>query len=775
MPIVQDPNYVPLKTQFRGGVDTVRPPSLLPVGGYSTIQNMRQLHPGMKKREGMSKLHTVPDGSNKTVSLFQLSKGRTKEINLYAQQSNGRVLRAISKPPKVTTGNFGDVVLNGSSEGQIPASWSVLGDILIYSDGSGGHKISVGDKAYVDKFILFSGIKGPARDRFIEGGTDYSIEVGGWDKNNKYAQIGGGNTSVMHEIFFKTLLKPNKFNIEMVPGYTNSRGNELAIEYWKDSMGSWIEVPLEDTTRESDASFNKSGYISFDAPNDCIPIFLFGETGYWLRMAIRGATDDDVRIASVTYEADWQDTVSMWDGVPADAIEVQVYDATTYAYKKYSSDNVKIDGHMATSNGDKIYILTSDPIEGIYIDVGESPNTNDVFSMHVWPWNGEYLGFVSYLRVYEYTDYFKHSGCIFFSRYKDTNPAHFNGSQHYSYIYALAIGNTLHPPSDTTVGIKVMPYFDITELGNGLCNCVWKDRALYVFENTPNFIHVSAIKNPQVIEGDDSSILKAGDGRANRVVCMKKFYNELMVWQEEKGAEGGCVTLFEGYSPATFGKLVLSTRIGTFSAKSVVVVEDTRMVTTQEDKIKTSAYWISNMGIYKTDGTIIQRISEGFDNQSSIQNLFDPSNELCINRKYSSDFWIGYDSAYTCLRLGLRCGARGKWIYPVYDIQDRTWSFDVIDAPDVDVSCFAEIEAGSGDIPLIQVGGGANDGTIYRLNTGYNDVDTPIDARVVMEVDGYGEILNAREMVIRTESGGGTCTMKIYEDGVEMSPTYTIP
>ena len=42
---------------------------------------------------------------------------------------------------------------------------------------------------------------------------------------------------------------------------------------------------------------------------------------------------------------------------------------------------------------------------------------------------------------------------------------------------------------------------------------------------------------------------------------------------EEKGKDGGCLTLLEGYDPQTYGKLLLSTKLGTSSTKSAVVVD----------------------------------------------------------------------------------------------------------------------------------------------------------------------------------------------------------
>jgi hypothetical protein len=116
---------------------------------------------------------------------------------------------------------------------------------------------------------------------------------------------------------------------------------------------------------------------------------------------------------------------------------------------------------------------------------------------------------------------------------------------------------------------------------------------MYVFDKIPNWIVVSAKNQPMVLNGDDSTILEAGDGRSNKIVCMKKFHNEFMCWQEEKGVEGGCLTLFEGYSPLTFGKLVLSSSVGTFNAHSAVVVDGVLTSTRTDEIIKPWPFLVS--------------------------------------------------------------------------------------------------------------------------------------------------------------------------------------
>ena len=137
---------------FQGGMDTYHEPGLLAPGSLSALQNMRQMHPGLKQRAGYIKKHSTADSTNGVMSMFQFSKGKRTERHFYAQMTDGDVLEATDAPPTVTTGAFGSEVFDGSS-GTIPASWSVLNDLLIYSNGVDQHQICAGTANNVYAFF----------------------------------------------------------------------------------------------------------------------------------------------------------------------------------------------------------------------------------------------------------------------------------------------------------------------------------------------------------------------------------------------------------------------------------------------------------------------------------------------------------------------------------------------------------------------------------------------------------------------------------------------
>jgi len=762
MPLPQKPDYPNFKRQFRGGNDTAREVALLNPGDYSRIQNMRQMHSGMKQRPGQSRLHTVADSTNRVVSLFQFSKGKKTERHLFAQMSDSDILEFTNAPPAVTTGAMGSEVFSGTT-GQIPASWSVIDDKMIFSNGVDQHQIYPGDDTPVEKFIVFRGTAAPAA--IPAEGYDYSVEVADNDETTTAILDSLGTLATDFDcIFFMAPFPINEISLTVPTGKYNLNAAVMGLNY-KKSTGAWAAVSgFTDNTASGGKTLAAPGTatMTWTLPTDSIPSFMYGRCGFWYQLYLSsGALSSEVEVSAVTYTAPWQGIQNVWDGVPIDIIEAQFYDQSLGTYNTFYAGDIDV-SLMTTS--DKLHFSSYDPIEAIYVNVGDTPNTTAGITLALYCWDGDEFSTVG--TIEDGTNGLKNSGWVTFAR-PSSQPTQFNKTQYYAYWYYLSIsGGTLS--DDLTIGIKTAPYFDISELGKGLANIVWKGRGMYVFEKIPNWLIVSAKNQPMVLNGDDSTILEAGDGRSNKIVCMKKFHNEFMVWQEEKGVEGGCLTLFEGYSPLTFGKLVLSSSVGTFNAHSAVVVDGVLTSTRTDEVIKTMAFFLSHDGVCASDGTKVWVISD------KIRNYFDPTKTECIRRGYEDKMWLKYDRAFNVLRIGLVSGASATEcnIFLVYDIADGTWSFDVLGQ---ELSTMEEIEAGSGDIARLQIGGGTDDGFAYLLNTGDNDVSTAIDSYATMEIDGGCDVISLTEVILRMAAGSGSCVLTVYEDGVALDYTKTIP
>jgi hypothetical protein len=342
----------------------------------------------------------------------------------------------------------------------------------------------------------------------------------------------------------------------------------------------------------------------------------------------------------------------------------------------------------------------------------------------------------------------------------------FQGSLWASYWFRMSTNQTFGDSVLFTITYE--PVLDISDFGD-VVNCagVWKERCVYSFNKYPSWINITQngttnVLNP--LHGGDFAILQAGDGRRHKVVAMRKFQNELMVWQEEKGASGGCLTLFEGYSPTTFGKLLLSAKIGTLNWNTVVVIDGALEASRTDYNAATLAYFISNYGVFYSDGQTVRSIS------AAIQNYFDPDHADCIRNGYQDKCWLTHDPTHQVLRLGLVSGSSATVpnIFPVYDLITRRWSFDEFSSSHI-LRCAAEVSGGTNSAVQVVLLAGTTVGDIfYASSTNLNDDgDTAIDMQVRIELSDSGKLIDLREVAIRLKKQSvGNCLFTAYENGV---------
>lgn len=727
---------------LRGGVITAVEKPVLEFGRFSRMKNLRNEHPGLSQRKGMKRQHATADGNNTVLSLYQFRKAAYgAERHLYAQMSDGDVLEASAEPPSVSTGAFGSQVFDGSAN-QVPASWATLKDVLLFANGRDRHQIFPGDSAPVSGFWTHTGSPGDVPT----GGRDFTVEVTDEDASTAAVLDALASTDV---VFVRTMVPANRLMLTVSQANANTAA--LTVKYRK-SDGTWADASnLSDGTAASGKSLSQSGTISWTKPTDEIPKYCFGAPGFWYRLSWSAALSSTVRVSEARYTAPWQPIQNVWDGVPQYGVEVRVEGNNNW--DTYAAGAVDLDNLAA---GKKIYVAFTDPVEGIYIDPGATPNAAGTTLTSLKYWDGS--SWQSVGTVNDGTSGMSRAGWLTFPR-KPAQPRQFDTSQFLAYWYEIVWGSAIS--ADTVVAIQGMPFFDIGDLGNGYCVAAWKDRAVYSFDRYGSYIYVSAKDSPMILNGADFGILQAGDGRRNRIVAMQKFYNELLVWQEELGEEGGCITLFEGYSPSTFGKIVLSSRIGAMNAKSVAVVDGVLTATATDETIKTLAFCLSRYGVCAIDGRTVSIISD------DIQNYFDPARPECIRRGYEDQMWLQHDATANVLRLGLVSGAQATApnVFPVYDLVTKTWSFDT---PAVPISCMTNVEPGSsGASPLVQVGGGHHNGRIYLLNTGQDDDGEPIESELGIVLNYRGQIIALQRLVVRGKAQDrGSIKLEIYENDV---------
>lgn len=814
---------------FQGGCNTVLESEQIPMAGYSMVQNFRDTHPGKKKRLGQRLQHTTADGTNTPMTLYQFNKTRVPEKHFFAQMSDSDILEATTDPPGITTGAFGSEVYSGTAS-PVPASWCTIKDALIFSNGIDQHQIYYGDLTYVDRFVHYKSDAVPPS--IPEIGYDYSDEAS--DGSTDTVVVLDGMLVYESCVFICCPSPADGIKFTVSAGNDNA---SVATLYYKKSDDSWTALTAgthtwDDGTDVGGDTLKQTGTMSWVGSSVVseIPSYMYGQCGYWYQLRVSATLDVAVEFTAVQFTAPWQSIENIWDGFPVDVVETQFYDASADVYKTYGSVSIEIDSATAS---DKVYFSSSDPICAIYVDVGSKPNTTvDTTVNTVYHWNG--IAFASVGTISDGTNGLSNSGWITFPRVT-SHPTQFNDNKHYTYWYYFTVDKTLN--DDVIISLLTQPYFDIDKLGKGYCNAAWKSRAVYGTDRD-QYMFVSALGRPQVLNGEDGKgILEPGDGRSNLPVAAECFNNELIVWQEEKGKEGGCITLFEGLSPLTFGRLVVSTKIGTLSAKTVVIIDGIYTSTKTDEVVGKIGFFLSHYGFFAITGKELFGISD------SIQNYFDPLKSECIRRGYEDQMWVGHDTADNVIRVGLVSGesvqtstatsttanklvdtagafttrktltthriahtiAIGDTVYnttdsttalitaidsatilsldtdimasgegyeiysatcnlfPVLDPVDMTWSFDLYAQ---NPSCFTEVEAGSGNVNIIQMVGGVKDGFVYQSNYGNNDISTPINSYVDVQLNADGKEMDLRNMVLTAKTGTGV-TITPTVDGVD--------
>ena len=575
-------------------------------------------------------------------------------------------------------------------------------------------------------------------------------------------------------LFICTPVPANRLTWTM--GKPNGTAATGTLKYRKSDL-TWTDTTETDGTISSSATLGKTGSMVWTPPSDEIPCYMFGVCGFWYQWTTDTQLDSEVEITKLTYGTDhdsigtrtaFLDIVNTWDGLPTDPIEVQVYDNSVTSYSVYGAGASVDLGGISFDENDKIYVGSLDPLQGVYLYPGSTPNTDTTSAAalaNVKYWDGD--SWVAFSSETDETGGLQRPGWVTWERPSTTEyPMQFGGGQYYLYWYEITFDDAVS--DDVVLQVSCWPYFDIDELGKGVANCPWQDRMCYSFDRWGQYIHVSRRDTPLALNGIDYGVLEAGDGRSNQVIAMTKFHNEMIAWQEEKGIEGGTTTLFEGYSPSTYGKLLLSSKVGIVNAKAHVVVDGVLTSTATEERIKTLVFWISRYGVCASDGRTVAVVSD------DVQNYFDPTKTTCIRRGYENYHWITFDSMFNCLRVGLVSGptATAPNVFLVFDLQDMQWYFDSLGQ---ELSCATEVESSGSytissttyDPPILQIGGGTDDGFVYLLNYGQNDVSTAIDSYIDIELQSGAQWLLLRELILRCRAqSAGNITVKTYENKV---------
>jgi hypothetical protein len=637
-------------------------------------------------------------------------------------------------------------------------SWGVLDDILIMANGVGYARFYGGQSGQPCKASCL--VIDPAGDD--TGTLRYN-----WDVDGITVDFTAAATSSSYVYLFSPV-KSDKYIFDV------SSANAAGTATWEYYTGStWTAIGssnIVDTTISGGVAFAQDGYVFSDKFNSGVPQRLNGLSGYWVRFKMSNSGADFTAKAKVFYNFTVMENV--WDGVLIDFSEALFYDASGTSTPFYTYGNTTIDiSEMQT--GDFVYFSSLYIPEQIYVNVGNTPNTNSCTLTFEY-WDG--AGWVTWTVLSDGSAGFSQTGFVNMSRATGgsalindeeggSQKQAFNNSINALHWFRVSVSAAVS--DNTRIGLTYQPILSMTDFGtNCNCACVWKERAVYSFDNYPSWIYITRNGTVNVLNGEDYAVLQAGDGRRHKVKCMRKFHNELIVWQEELGKEGGCTTIFEGYTPATFGKFLLSAKIGTLNADTAVVVDGALQASRSDYNQATLAYFLSTYGVFFTDGQTIAGIHD------PIRDYFDPKSANCIRNGYNDRAWLTHDETHHVLRMGFVSGSSATEpnVFPVFDLLTKRWSFDAF-ATAHTPRCMEEISAESASSAVqVCVLAGSKDGDLFNAtSSNLNDNgDTAIDMQVRIEFNASGHLLNMNEFSVRFKrQSAGNITFYVYENGVQ--------
>lgn len=762
---------------------TARDPELLATGEFTWAFEIRNTWPGVVSRGGIVAFADPTggfDGSTAPRSIYQFNTKYANTQQLVLQMDNGSVVIQDNWPvPTGATPYVAEGVALPAGTGAIPASFCTVEDQLIISDGIRQHSIYSPPGSRIGAAVIST-----------DGSTiniDYTDSM----------MAGTAESFVGSSSFYLCTDAPAR-RFDFVVSVANTAASTMTISAVV--SGAWASQTFTDTTTTAGKPFAKSGYINLTNghPANELPVYRFGRVGYWYKIAVTSAFVA-LNLSKITQSSVTPSGIkNTWDGVMPYVVEARVTAGTRVKGSGANNNGLPSDTGAASGpsgvfqgpdprrprpkvskrydvygggdiilsfiNNGILYMSCADPAEAFYFNIIDNENTAQYVISGI-----EIFDSAGAFTTITYTD--KTAG-LTKSGEIILNPAHvdnvvlsdLNGSAKYkAYFYKISItGGTDN--NLLKMSAQYRPRYYIEDFGTiGLVCGSWKNRAVYVFDQYPSYLYVSRAGDAQCLNGEDFGILKAGDGRSNAVVGMVNFVNELLVFQEETGAQGGCVTLFAGYAPANFEKLVLSSSLGAVNGKCIATVDGVMTATATDERLATICYFLSKHGLCATDGRTVSIISD------DVADLFDPASSYHITWTAiaRNAMWLAYDSSCNIIKIGLCCdGSDSVNDYLVYDITSRTFSFDshtqtVISMQEVSTDETGLLTGGLkivlGGVKTYDVENSVYVSSLSRFNSGTDDLGVAFSPFLKMVVNGQqGEIITVNQMAIAGDFGAVT-------------------
>ncbi len=728
-----------------GGLNRKLPEGKLLPNQFSKLLNWTWTGGALRKRGGTGKINSSPiSGNPSLVSLFQF-RPSTGVHRLFAQGSHDDIYYSDNigaSWSKVET-------FSGTSDSS-PACWTQYRDTFFMTNGKDFPQVGTLDEALPlavlrtnDSAATFIDYSNEARDS--DDATHVALDaLDVWDNE------GGDDQALL--VCFSRDLSGAIFTID--DSNKNTNVSTLSTEYFN---GSWTQVSsLSDGTASGGATMAQSGTVSWTLTTDSVQQTINGITGHWYRFTVSAQLSATVDVTKLRVNAPIQKIQNLWSGE---------YEPVHGCYWHWGNpytdilaevvDDVSVSGaNVGGMNGPNLYVGFMGRVRGFRFQFVHSPteevNINAVIlSCQYWRNDGTWAN----LDISDGTAVggaaFAQDGDITFQWPTDAEKRTIGGGPFPIYWFRFSASASMSGPV-TIAEISAIPELEL--------DMDWKFRFCTIFksrlflarsETHPNYLFFSAAKNPEVFDGEDAGFIEIGPGYP--IQWLMAFYNELAIGL----SDGGGIYILQGYSPATFGLLRIS-------SADCIAPKSSAMVDLRDKGGGEFGFFLARDGFYRVEGTSCVKISDALDP------YFDPTSSLFL------DFVNAYIAAgavyrnknwYVC-SVPLRGGTpqtTNNYCF-VYDYVQGSWFlFDISAAS---VQCILD-----GNRAERLVFGGIADGTLWMQSDAFtSDAGEAIDADLEhpeVLADPY-LVKCVRQLDIRTSchgSGTDKLSLSVYQDG----------
>lgn len=740
------------KELFNGRYDGVSPPTLLKPGDIVGGKNMRKVGDagGWKTRKGATLGDTSAIAAYNIDALYFYEHPRNEDQHFLAQV-NSNIYEANAEPPTVAT-SWSSLFATSTTT---PMFADRVRELLFIGDGGGAPLIWGGDNPFCTGFIGHFDISDNGTpDTYV----NFTREV----TDNRTATSAVLHSDVHNSLYICSPQIADGIKFTM-GGTVNDVAATATLKAWR--SGAWAAVTgLSDGTLDTATSTKtlaQTGTMTWTKGSDEMTV-INGIMGYWYQITFSAALTASVTVTKCQVTFDMARMTNKWNGVYEWIGGCRYYDDEAYQEHLGDVTNSSTATYMDIGGMDdsmEILVRAPEPICGIGFGV-DADYPNDVAAAAVIGsvsyWNGSAWTAITTLTDETQdatgTSSFVQTGTVWFNASGLTvkrRTFDWDSIPGYWYKVKLAASDTLA----TEVRIWSVTYVPFPESLAETDGCIEFKGRLFTWGDPefPNRLRFSAKDFPDCFSGSDSGYTEQF-GDMDKILCCKRFYNELLIFKKNE------VYLMEGYSPATFGSLRLTTTVGLASPQTAKVIE-VGSPTMHKDEPLSIAIWQETDGIYLLDGRKPRKVS------GPVEDYFNPEYSNCISTTYIRNRHAFVDKNNNEYHLLLPTAelvynfVRDEW-YPAWERA-------------VDLTCGHSFR-GSDDRWYSY--GGCSTGFVYRLENGTTDKATD-NANTAIESSIKTRAISADQKMSTTMSNtfrknwieakalaAGSITTKIYPD-----------